>query len=393
MTTLARVGAITWVNFLRTIRDRSSTFFMFILPIIIIVALGLQFGGTSRARLGIVAGTDDAFVAAIVASLEEGARGIPFEVRQVGDEATLRSSVERGELEVGLIIPAGMAAAMTGDGAVTVTYLGTQENLAAGLRPAVEAALAEQSIVVVAARTAASAAPADTATALATARDEAGAVSGVEVAVERLGEPGSFANFGQFTLGAQTQLVLFMFMASMTAAAQLVMSKQLGVSRRMVATPTAIPTLIAGEGLGRFTVAMMQASVIVIVSTLVFGVDWGDPVGALAIVLAFGLVGAAVAMLVGAVATNAEQAGSVAVFVSLALGALGGCMVPLEFMPETMQSIARLTPHAWAVDGLRSLVTDGGGLASVAPQVGVLLVFGLVLATIATWRFRLALTR
>jgi ABC-2 type transport system permease protein len=138
---------------------------------------------------------------------------------------------------------------------------------------------------------------------------------------------------------------------------------------------------------------MLQAVFIVAVATLAFGVDWGDPVAAVAIVLAFGLVGAAVAMLVGAASTNAEQAASVAVFVSLALAAVGGCMIPIEYMPEAMQTIAHLTPHAWAVDGLRSLVSAGGSLASVAPQIGVLIVYGSVLMVLAAWRFRVAITR
>jgi ABC-2 type transport system permease protein len=228
---------------------------------------------------------------------------------------------------------------------------------------------------------------------MAAARDGVDDVAGVAVTEERLGEPGSFANYGQFTLGAQTQLVLFMFMTSLTAATQLVISKQLGVSRRMVATPTSPATIVAGEGIGRFLVAMLQAAVIIVVATLAFGVDWGDPFAAMVIVLGFALVGAGVALLVGAIATNAEQASSIAVFVSLAFGALGGCMIPIEFMPPAMQTIGHLTPHAWAVDGLRELVTGGGGLASIAPQVAILVAYGVVLVALAAWRFRIALTR
>jgi ABC-2 type transport system permease protein len=393
MSTMGKVLAIARVNLLRTIRDRSSTFFLFVLPLIIIVALGIQFGGTTRARVGVVAPAGDAFALAIVEALGRGDASVPFDVRRIDDEATLRSRVERGTLEVGLVIPADFEATLRGAGTATVRYLGTPESLTAGLRPAVEAAVARQALLVIAARAAAVGAPTDFATALAAARNGVEALPAFDVRVERLGEPGSFANYGQFTLGAQTQLVLFMFMTSLTAATQLVMSKQLGVSRRMVATPTAVPAIIAGEGLGRFAVVMLQAVVIVGVAAVVFGVDWGDPLAALALVLAFGLVGAGAAMLVGAIATNAEQAGSVAIFLALALAALGGCMIPIEFMPATMQTVAHLTPHAWAVDGLRKLITDGGGLASVAPQVGVLVAYGLALVALASWRFRLAITR
>jgi ABC-2 type transport system permease protein len=161
----------------------------------------------------------------------------------------------------------------------------------------------------------------------------------------------------------------------------------------MVASPSGMVTIVSGEALGRFAVVLLQAVVIVAVAAVAFGVDWGDPLAALAIILAFALVGAGAAMLVGAIATNAEQAGSVGVFLSLALAALGGCMIPIEFMPDAMQQLALLTPHAWAMTGLRTLVAERADLATVAPQVTVLVVYGVVLMAVAAWRFRIALTR
>ena len=78
---------------------------------------------------------------------------------------------------------------------------------------------------------------------------------GVEVSVTQVGEAGMFVGFSQFTFGASTQLVLFMFLTSMTAAGRLVFTKQIGVSRRMIATPTSTWTIVAGEALGRYLVA------------------------------------------------------------------------------------------------------------------------------------------
>jgi hypothetical protein len=34
-------------------------------------------------------------------------------------------------------------------------------------------------------------------------------------------------------------------------------------------------------------------------------------------------------------------------------------MVQIEFMPDLMKTAANPTPHAWAMDGLRSLITSG----------------------------------
>ena len=75
----------------------------------------------------------------------------------------------------------------------------------------------------------------------------------------------------------------------------------------------------------------------------------------------------------------------------LALGALGGCMIPIQTMPDVMQQVSRFIPHSWALLGLQSLIRDGGGIDSVATNLAVLVGFGVVLMTLAVWRFRKAI--
>ena len=96
-------------------------------------------------------------------------------------------------------------------------------------------------------------------------------------------------------------------------------------------------------------------------------------------------------MLVGALSGNPDQAASLGVFLGLALGALGGCMIPIQTMPEVMQQVSRFIPHSWALLGLQSLIRDGGGIDSVATNLAVLAAFGVVLMTLAVWRFRKAI--
>jgi ABC-2 type transport system permease protein len=78
------------------------------------------------------------------------------------------------------------------------------------------------------------------------------------------------------------------------------------------------------------------------------------------------------------VLSNESQAGALTPF-ALALAALGGSMVPLEVFSPTMQTIAKITPHAWANDAFNELLAHGGGLVDVLPQIGVLLAFAAVL--------------
>jgi ABC-2 type transport system permease protein len=390
MNQAGKILAIARVNLLRQVRDRSDLFFVFVLPTIIIVALGLQFGGIGRARLGVLVPPGDAAAQALVAGLAGDTTR--FDVREFTDEASLRSQVERGQLEAGLIVPQGFAEALRGSGTVELAYLGTTDSLTLGLRAPIEAAVARVGAMTVAARVAVAQGAGSWDQASAAADERLSSVPGVKVTVTQVGEPGLFGGFSQFTFGASTQLILFMFLTSMTAAARLVYARQLGVSRRMVSTPTSSWTIVAGEALGRFGIAMLQAAYIVVMTAVGFGVAWGDPLAAGVLILLFGVFASAAAMLVGATSRNPDQASSMGVFLGLALAALGGCMIPFQTMPPVMQSIARFIPHSWAVLGIQDLIRTGGGIDTVIPNVLVLTGFAVVLMGFAAWRFRKAIT-
>lgn len=113
-----------------------------------------------------------------------------------------------------------------------------------------------------------------------------------------------------------------------------------------------------------------------------------DAVAAGAVIVVFGLIGTGVAMLVGSVASNPEQASSIGVGAAMLLGAFGGAMVPPEVFPDVMRTVSHLTPHAWAIDALREAALRDGDIVAIAPQLAVLFGFAAVLLVLATVRFR-----
>jgi len=149
--------------------------------------------------------------------------------------------------------------------------------------------------------------------------------------------------------------------------------------------------------LGRFTISLVQALIIIFGSFVFFGVHWSNPYGTAAVVISFCLVSTGVAVLLGSLLSNAQQAIPVAMLLGLGpglgLAALGGSMAPLEGFPNTARTIAHITQHAWANDAFSKLIKHGGHLAMILPQVGVLLAFAAVVLTVATWQLRRSLVR
>ena len=190
----AKALDIARINLLRQIRDRADLFFVFVLPTIIIVALGLQFGGPSRARLGVVVPSGDAAAAELVTLLQ--ADPTRFDVRQIATVEQLREQVERGQLEAGVVVPDGFAGALAGSGTAEVGYLGTTDSLTLGLRAPVEAAVTRLGTVATAARIALTegAAP-DWTTAERIAAGMVDDIPGVTVVVSQVGEVGMFSGF------------------------------------------------------------------------------------------------------------------------------------------------------------------------------------------------------
>lgn len=383
--------AIAVVNVRRLLRDRTSLFFVFVLPIILIVVLGTAFGGRVAPRMGIVAVDSGALGTELVEAIRDGS--VKLELKEPATVELLRAGVEDGTLEIGVIVPPGYDATLRGGGVAQVTILGQPQSAVSALREAVDAAISGQATAVRAARLAVSREGIPFDEALVIARSVQGQMAGVTVAVERIGEGIFPAGTGALQPGAQSQLVLFMFLTSMTAATQLILTRQLGVSRRMVAAPVRIGTILVGETLGRFGVAMVQGVFIVLLSAVAFGVGWGDPLAAGMIVVLFALVGTGAAMVIGVFSNNPDQAGALGVMAGMLLGALGGAMVPLEIFPEPAHTIAYATPHSWAIQGLREVALRDGAVGDVLVELGALLVYAIALMAIGTWRFRRILTR
>ena len=70
------------------------------------------------------------------------------------------------------------------------------------------------------------------------------------------------------------------------------------------------------------------------------------------------------------------------------LTALGGAWFPLQGASEGFNKIGRLTPLAWAMDGLQNIILRGGGLGSALLPAGILGLYALLFFALAIWRFK-----
>jgi len=385
-----RVLAIGASNIRRMLRERSNIFFVFIFPIGIILLIGAQFGGGVDPAVGLFAADDGQIARNVISEIEaiDGIDVFPYETKD-----DLLSAVELGNVQAGVFLPADMDQRARQGEVVSIGFVSRPDGFGPQLQSIVGSAIADVMKPVGAAQFTSAETEIPFEQALAVASGIADDNNGIEVEVSALGEALFPDTLGQFDMGAAQQLVLFVFLTALAGSAALILTRQLGISQRMLSTPTSIGTIVVGESVGRFGVAMVQGLYIMVLTFFMFRVNWGDPVGALLILVTFSAVGAGGGILLGATFKNDQQASGIGVMLSIGLAALGGSMLPLELFGPTMQKVAHLTPHAWALDAFAELVRRGGTTVDILLELGVLSLYAAVLLILAGWRLRVAITR
>lgn len=379
--------AITRVELLRFLKDRSNIFFVFIFPLLLVLFIGAQFGGGSSGSVA-VSGPSGALRDDLVAQLEDADVDV-----EVADADGMRELVARGRADVGVLLTAEASAAYDdGDDLAVQVVVGNQAQSqvsAQQVQTAVDGLAAAQGRL--AALVHAGADPAAAEQALTVAAEM---VRPAEIEVTNVSEIAQeFSGLGQFDYGAASQLLLFVFLTSLAGSTTLIQSRRLGVTRRTLASPVSAMQAVGGQVVARLAIGAFQGVYIMAATSLLFDVQWGNLPLAVLVMVVFALVAAGAAMVLGSVLDNDAAAGGVGVGLSLVLGALGGAMYPIELFPDTLRTVAHVTPHAWAAEALAEVQRHDGGLVDILPQLGVLLGYAAVLVLVGAWLLRRSLER
>lgn len=386
---MSSILTVAGVEVKRFLRDRSNIFFVFIFPLLLILLLGSQFGsGSGQSHVSVAGGTGSELEGRIARQLQ--ADGLRVTTAR---PETVRAELSRGRTDVGVFISDAAAAAFDdgqpADLEVVMSAQSGAQSALQSVRASVQAVDTEQRQLDVLQD--AGVGRSEAVAALDQARTSA-QLPRLEI-VDTNNVAQEFTGLGQFDLGAAQQLLLFVFLSSLTGAATLVQARRLGVISRMMSTPVTSWQAIAGQSLGRFGIAVVQGGYIMVGTALLFGVDWGNLLLAGLILAFFAAVAAAAAMVIGSIFDNDAVSSGVGVGLGLVLAGLGGSMVPPEFFSETLQTVSRATPHRWAYDAFAVVQRHDGGLADIVPQLGVLAAMAAVLLALGAFLLRRSLNR
>jgi ABC-type multidrug transport system permease subunit len=234
-----------------------------------------------------------------------------------------------------------------------------------------------------------------------TAKTWAALTKNREVISEKSGQNVSFKDDGIGWLkrgGSRYQrlvpsyLVMFAFFLVLTVGWLFVAERRQGTLKRLVVSPLSKGQILAGKMLPCFFVSLFQGFFLLLTGKFIFDMDWGpQPLWLIPVVVATSFAAMGLAMLVAALARTETQVAIYGTLLVLKLAGLSGCMMgDRAMMPDQMQRISRVTPHAWALDAYLQLLTSSDpNLTIVASACGVLVAFGVGFMALAWWFLRL----
>jgi len=374
------------------IRDKSAFVVLLILPMAMIIILGTVFNWSSSSFTANVTLVDldrgdmarrltqDVFASRQLKDL--------LVVTSVATEAEARTLVEQGKTGAAVIIPAGFSNGVAAGTRVAITVLGNPETAtqAGVIRNVVESFTAEvqrrqlaASIAVQTLQRSGAVPPQAMQEAVQSVMDEVGtsqqtgAVSLKTTTQEGLRVPPALDYY------AVGMALLYLIFTANTGTEGMLEEKRQHTLSRTLTTPTSRTQILLGKLVGVFVIAALQFALIILLTRVLYNVNWGESVPAVIVMaVATVLAGAGLSTLVAALARTPEQAGEVGPAVALIYSLLGGSMWSVYNMPAWMNSLSRLTFTRWSIEGFTSLMVKGGGVTSILRPVGVCLAMAAV---------------
>lgn len=189
-------------------------------------------------------------------------------------------------------------------------------------------------------------------------------------------QPKGFNIFSYIMPGMLIMFLLFIIEAFMR---EIQNERADGKIRRMMFSPLSTRELVTARLFSGWLLGVLICLLAMAVGTLLFGIDWGNPLLVFLLVLASCFWCAAFFGMLNAFFKNKNQAGAFASPIILVFAAFGGSMLPLEQIPQGMRWLAQFTVNNWFITGCREIMAGRVPYGSFI----VLLVSGLIFASVA----------
>jgi ABC-2 type transport system permease protein len=183
--------------------------------------------------------------------------------------------------------------------------------------------------------------------------------------------------------------MLLMLVTTIVTAMGLAREREMGTLEQVLVTPVPPGVMMLGKIIPFLLVGLFDFALALTVGSWVFEMPLlgSFPFLFLATTL-FLIATLGVGLFISTVSSSQQQAFMGGFFFMLPAMLLSGILTPIRSMPEWLQPITYINPVHYYIDILRASLLKGAGLADLWPQLLALAVFGTLVVSLATTRFR-----
>ena len=333
-----------------------------------------------------------------------------LETTEAADAASARAAVDRQQAGVAVIIPAGLTAALVNPGEQAAVELYQDPTLTLG--PGIVKGIVSQFVdglagskvaaEVAYTQLAAHGLAADAATAQAIAQEygqwaatlgqsQQGGTNAL-IEIRRPAEAKSanlVSNVISMIMAGMT--VFYVFFTGAASAQNLLTEEEAGTLPRLFTTPTSTSTILSGRMIATFITLILQVTMLLVASALLFKVSWGQPVPMVLVAASMIVLSASFGLFVTSLLKDTRQSGIVYGGVLTMMGMVGMIGIFTAQVPGATKGafevVSLLVPQGWAVRGWQ-MIQAGGGVGDVLVTLLVMLGLAVVFFAVGLLRFR-----
>ncbi len=192
---------------------------------------------------------------------------------------------------------------------------------------------------------------------------------------------------GQIMAG---MMVFYVFFTGAATAQSILQEEEAGTLPRLFTTPTSHAAILGGKFTATFALLSVQVVVLVVVASLVFGIDWGPPRAVALVTASLVVLASSFGIFITSLLKNTRQSGIIYGGVMTVMGMIGMIGVftaGASATPAAVRQAALIVPQGWAVRGWQLLLA-GADVEQVLLTVAVMLAAGIIFFAIGVLKFR-----
>jgi ABC-2 type transport system permease protein len=198
-----------------------------------------------------------------------------------------------------------------------------------------------------------------------------------------------------FSFMAVGMIAFTALFTTMFSGMSVVWDRRLGFMNKVLSTPVSRAVIIFSKVLSATLRSMFQAGLIILIA-IAFGLQFGigfNPIYVLGVfaimfLICVGLSSVFIAITIRS--TRIETPMAVVNLINLPLMFASNAFFPTKFMPDWLQTIAKVNPLTYTTDAVRQLLiftTDWTQLALDFTYVGIFAVIAATVGIVISWRF------